>query len=254
MTAMAMSPDMPLDNPVPPLRTGLRVAIGLAALLATAGGVWGFFRATGDQPVARLQIEGHLQRVDPAEIKAAVRPLLQERFAQVDLKAVHAAVAALPWVGRARVERRWPATVHLRIWEREPAAHWGQKELLDTQGVVFSPAGRDVPPLLPRLDGPPGSAGRVLAMYRELAARLQGTPFALAGLTQDARGDWTGHTTGGIALRFGRGDPTQALDTLLGPAARALAGRIEEIAYVDLRYTNGFSVGWRKPVADPQRS
>lgn len=254
MTAMAMSADAFDDEPAPRMRGSLRFALGVAALLAAAGAVWGFFRVTGDQPVARLHIEGQLQRVSPAEIDAAVRPLLGDSFAQVDLDAVHAVVVALPWVGRVRVERVWPATVRLRIWEREPAARWGDEELLDTDGTAFAPAGREIPPLLPRLSGPQGSAGIVLAMYRQLSARLEGTPFALAGLSQDARGDWTGRTAGGIELRFGRGDPSQALDTLLGPAARALAERIEEIEHVDLRYTNGFSVGWRESVTGTQRN
>lgn len=254
MTAIAMTADAFDDDEPAPRSRLLRFAIGLIALLATAGGVWGFFRVTGDQPVARLHIEGQLQRVSPAEIDAAVRPLLDASFVQVDLDAVHAAVIALPWVGRVRVERVWPATVRLRVWERLPVARWGEDRLLDADGSPFAPDGREVPAQLPQLSGEAGNAAVVLAMYRQLAARLDHTAFALAGLNQDARGDWTGRTASGIELRFGRGDPSRALDTLLGPATRALADRMEEIEHVDLRYTNGFSVGWREPVPGTKRN
>lgn len=254
MTAIAMTADAFDDDEPAPHSRLLRFAIGLAALAATAGAVWGFFRVSGDQPVARLHIEGELQRVSPAEIDAAVRPLLDASFVQVDLDAVHTAVIALPWVGRVRVERVWPATVRLRVWERVPVARWGEDRLLDADGSPFTPDGREVPPSLPQLSAEAGNAAVVLGMFRQLAARLDNTAFALAGLNQDARGDWTGRTASGIELRFGRGDPSQALDTLLGPAARALADRTEEIEHVDLRYTNGFSVGWRKPVADTKRN
>src|SRR5690606_42005373 len=107
---------------------------------------------------------------------------------------------------------------------------------------------------LPQLSGPDGSERRVLTMYMQLSARLDGTPFALSGLRQDARGDWTATTADGIELRFGRSDPLLSVDMLLGPAARALAMQRLEVEHIDLRYTNGFSVGWREPAAATQRN
>lgn len=254
MTAIAMNADdlRAVDDDGMRVRIA-RVALGAAALAAAAAGVWGVFRITGDHPVARLRIEGTLQRVAVEEIETAVRPYLETRFVDVDLRVVHQAVERLPWVARVRVERVWPATVRLRLWEREPAAFWGKDRLLDSNANEFAPAGRDVPATLPRLSGPEGSAAEVLTTFRQLSASLQDTPFDLVGLARDARGDWSGHTATGIELRFGRSDPARALDSLRGPAAEALAARIDAVQYVDLRYTNGFSVGWREPAAGLKR-
>jgi cell division protein FtsQ len=251
MTAMAMSEEQ-FDDEAPVSRLA-HFLLGGAALLAVAGAIWGFFHVTGTEPVARLQVEGRMQRVDAAQVDAVVRPLLDARFVEVDLRAIQDAVSALPWVARARVERAWPATVRVRVWEREPAARWGRDALLDTDAVLFAPEGRDVANDLPLLSGPEGSAATVLAVYRQIARRLDGTPFALAGLRRDARGDWTATTVGGVELRFGRSDPLTTLDMLLGPGARALTAQLEEVAHIDLRYTNGFSVGWREPDASSRR-
>jgi cell division protein FtsQ len=254
MTAMVMSEELFDDEaPMPPSRLS-HFLLGSAALLAVAGAIWGFFHVTGAEPVARLQVEGRMLRVDAAQVDAAVRPLLDARFVEVDLHAIQNAVSALPWVARARVERAWPATVRVRVWEREPAARWGEDSLLDTDAGLFAPAGRDIPHGLPLLSGPEGSAPAVLAAHRQISRRLDGTPFALAGLHRDARGDWTATTTGGVELRFGRNDPLTTLDMLLGPGARALAANLEEVAHIDLRYTNGFSVGWRQPDASSRRN
>ncbi|QHS10258.1 cell division protein FtsQ/DivIB [Sinimarinibacterium sp. NLF-5-8] len=222
-----------------------RFAVGLAALLAVGAAIWGFFQVTGMQPVAQLQIEGRLQRVDVMQIDAALRPLLEASFIGVDLQAVQDAAAAQPWVAVARAERHWPATVRVRLWERQPAARWGSEGLLDVNAVPFDPAGRELPPGLPVLSGPTGSASQVLGTYRQLSSRLDGSVFELAGLTQDARGDWVAMTQTDVELRFGRSDPLQAVETLLGPAQRALADQFAGVAHIDLRYTNGFSVGWR---------
>lgn len=256
MTAIAMTQDL-LDDDLPEpagLSKLLRFALGSAALLAAAAAVWVFFQMTGARPVARLLIEGELRRVGVREVEAAVRPLLDASFVDVDLDAVHLTVQGLPWVARVRAEREWPATVRVRLWERVPAARWGKDSLLDGDAVVFGPEGREVAESLPELTGPDGSAARVLDTYRRLSARLDGSLFALQGLNEDARGDWTGVTHGGIALHFGREEPLAAVDVLLGPATLALAGNVAAVKYVDLRYTNGFSVGWREPAADSKRN
>jgi cell division protein FtsQ len=231
-----------------PERSGLaRMLLGVAALLAIGLGGWAVLRVTGTQTVSQLRIAGHLDRVRPQDIDTVVRPLLDTRFIEVDLNQVHAAVAALSWIARVRVERAWPATVRLHVWEREPVARWGDHSLLDLDAQVFDPGEREVPADLPLLSGAPGTAPAVIGMFRRMQAQLGETPLALSGLHQDARGDWTGITATDIELRFGRSDPTVSLPTLLGPVLQTLSQRLQEVAHVDLRYTNGFSVGWREP-------
>ncbi|MEW6166974.1 MAG: cell division protein FtsQ/DivIB [Pseudomonadota bacterium] len=249
MSAIAMRENaFEPDAPVAATRLS-RLALGIAALLAAIMAAWTFVRVAGDRPVERLLIEGEFRHVSADEVETIARPLVDTSFVDVKLDRLRAELLALPWVARVRAEREWPATVRLRLWERVPAARWGEAALLDVDAVAFDPTGREVPSPLPRLSGPEGSAAAVLETYRQLSARLAGTPFALEGLAQDARGDWTGYTVDGIALRFGRGDPGASLPVLLGPAARALAQDVARVAYVDLRYTNGFSVGWREPAA-----
>lgn len=255
MTTMVMTADAYDRDDEPALSSRLsRFALGTVALLAAGGAVWAFFHFTGLEPVARLQIEARFERVDAAELDRVLRPLLQTSFVEVDLQAVQMAAGALPWVARARAEREWPATVRVRVWEREPAAHWDGGVLLDAAAARFDPAGREVDQRLPRLAGSEGSERRVLTMFTQLSARLGGTPFALSGLRQDARGDWTATTADGIELRFGRSDPLLSVDMLLGPAARALAMQLVEVEHIDLRYTNGFSVGWREPATVTKRN
>lgn len=256
MTAMVMTADDAYDHDdeMPSPSRLSRFVLGSAAMLATVASVWAFFHFTGLEPVARLQLQSRFDRVDVGELDRALRPLLQTSFVEVDLQAVQQTAGALPWVARARAEREWPATVRVLIWEREPVARWSGGVLLDASAARFDPAGREVADTLPRLSGPEGSERRVLTMFTQMAAKLEGTPFALSGLRQDARGDWTATTFDGIELRFGRSDPLLSLDMLLGPAARALAMQLVEVEHIDLRYTNGFSVGWREPAAATKRN
>ena len=86
--------------------------------------------------------------------------------------------------------------------------------------------------------------------YQRLSTALAATPLALSGLSLDARGEWTAQTYAGVELRLGQGAPDEHVAVLTGSASRALSTRWREVAYVDLRYTNGFSVGWKDQAAE----
>lgn len=247
MTALTMTADDLFDVPETPMRRHLLWLAGAAAFAAVIAAAWGALSIGGHTPVARIQIEGRLQRLKSRDIEAVLRPLVDRQFGALDLVAAKQAVEALPWTSRASVERVWPATVRVRIWERIPFAHWGDGALLDSDARVFTPAADEVPDGLPQLAGPDGKAAEVAQMFRTLSGELAPSAFPLQGLTQDARGEWAGRATDGVELRFGRTDPEDKVEMLLGPAERVLKNRMNEVKYVDLRYTNGFSVGWQDP-------
>ena len=47
-------------------------------------------------------------------------------------------------------------------------------------------------------------------------------------------------------VRLGRQAVTERLERFIRLASPMVAKRTEEIRYVDMRYTNGFSIGWNK--------
>jgi cell division protein FtsQ len=225
------------------------VLAGVSALLLILGGgaLYGVVR--GNHAVEHLQIEGPFKRVSPELVRAAVADQLPEGFLTMDLESARASLERLPWVEHARVERVWPGDLRVRIWEREPFSRWHEKELLSTKAVAFLPDAKEIPDGLPKLSGPDGHESEVMDTYKELSKSLTNTPLPLAQLDMDMRGEWLAHTSSGIELRLGQGDPLSKLEMMTGPMLRALGPRLQEVNYVDLRYTNGFAVAWRAPGA-----
>ncbi len=76
-------------------------------------------------------MDGSFQRVSPGQIEKAVAPYAHAGFLSTDLDAVEDAVEALPWVDRARVQRRWPNSLHVTVVEQTAAARWGDSGLLE---------------------------------------------------------------------------------------------------------------------------
>lgn len=230
----------------PVLTVLLRIAGVVLVLTLAAAALWPMLHTGGGLPaVSQLEITGALHAPAAERLRAHLAPLLQGSLSELDMDALRVATESEAWVAQARVERRWPDAVRVSVIERQPVARWGASSLLTEDGTVFSPPADEWPAGLVQLQGADGRSAEVLQMFRVLSESLNTTPFVPAALTLGARGEWLARTESGIELRLGRGDPQVAASVLRGTAAQALTARLGEIAYVDLRYSNGFAVGWR---------
>jgi len=225
-----------------------RVAGAVLALTAL-----GTLLAIGlDQPVRRIVIDGPFERVSPVEVEQVARGALRGGFVSADLDRLRIAVEALAWVDRARVQRLWPDRVRVEIVEQQAAARWGEDGLLNTRGELFASGARHIPPELPRLEGPPGTEWQVAQRYLAIQGRLVEQGLRIGALRLNARGAWELDLANGVTVRLGRRQVDERMDRFVQVAAQVIAGRAAEIAYVDMRYSNGFSIGWRRDRRPPR--
>ena len=71
----------------------------------------------------------------------------------------------------------------------------------------------------------------------------------IAALRLDERGAWEMDLDSGVTVRLGRREVEERIDRFIRTASQVIAHRLSEITYVDMRYSNGFAIGWRNPVA-----
>ena len=225
-----------------------RITGALAALAAL-----GLMLALGlDQPVRSIVIDGPFQRVAAVEVQQAALGALKGGFVSADLDRVRKAIDALAWVDRARVQRLWPDRIRVEIVEQQAAARWGDDGLLNTRGELFASGVRHPPPELPRLDGPEGTEWQVAQRYLATQGRLSGLGLRVAALRLDARGAWEIDLSTGVTVRLGRRQVDERMDRFVQFGAQVIAGRAADVRYVDMRYSNGFSIGWRDDRKPPR--
>jgi len=198
-----------------------------------------------DQPVRKLVVEGTFQRVTPIQVEAAVADDLGRGFLSLDLGELRKRVKALDWVDRVNVGRAWPDTLIVHVTEHQAAARWGEEGLLNVRGQLFTEHAQHAFPELPSLAGPAGSEQEVAKRYLAVRGRLAEADLTLERLSMDERGAWSLVLGGGQEIRLGRRDIDDRLLRFFDVVAPALAGELPRVRYVDLRYTNGFAVGWR---------
>ncbi len=201
-----------------------------------------------DRPIRVISMDGPFQRVSPGEVEKAVAPFTKQGFMSADLDRIQRAVETVPWIDHARVQRRFPNSLHVTVFEETAMARWDDSGLLNTRGELFVRQANHVPAELPRLSGPEKSESQVAQRYVAAQGRMLEAGMRIAALRLDARGAWEMDLDSGITVRLGRRDVEARLDRFIRTAAQIIAHRLTEVAYVDMRYSNGFAIGWRNPV------
>jgi cell division protein FtsQ len=198
-----------------------------------------------NRPVRAVQVAGSFQRVSALDVERVVRERLTGGFVTANLAELQAAIEDLSWVDHARVQRRWPDGLRVEVTEQVAAARWGATGLLNTRGELFVREARHIPPELPALAGPNGSERQVADLYFQVYPQLLEVGLRVTSLRLDARGAWEMDLSNGATVRLGRRQVQERLERFVRVGAPVVAGRPNDIAYVDMRYSNGFSVGWR---------
>src|SRR5258708_24009119 len=228
-------------------RRAALLVLGVAGLATLA---WAL-----DRPVRVISMDGSFQRVSPGQIEKAVAPSSQSGFMSADLDGIQGAVETLPWVEHARIQRRWPNSLHVTVVEQTAAARWGEAGLLNTRGQLFVREATHVPAELPRLSGPEGTESQVAQRYLSAQGRMLEAGMRIAALRLDERGAWEMDLDSGVTVRLGRRDVDERFERFIRTASQVIAHRLTEISYVDMRYSNGFAIGWRNqgPTSGPAK-
>ena len=214
-------------------------------------------------PMKHINVEGDLVNTHPSQIQKAIAQVVSSsNILRVDVSRAVEAAQALPWVENAKVNRKWPDTLEVRVNERVVRAHWNDDRWIDQTGVVLTlPNFTDES--LPRLRGADGSGKEVLAKYRMLDKTLRQHGLRVHELAKSERGSWD------LLVRVVSDDEKseveeasqevadQSIRVILG--SRASQQRIErfvrlyselfrdvadKIQVVDMRYPDGVSVRW----------
>ncbi len=222
-----------------------RLGAMLGALGALSGAAAALVMAL-DQPIASVSVEGSFQRVSPVDVERVVKSEVHGAgLLSVDLAAVRREIHTLPWVDAVSVQRAWPRGLNVLVIEQTAAARWGEQGLINARGELFAADARHIPPELAQLSGPPGEEPVVAQRYLAAAGRLTQAGLRMTALRLDARGAWEFDLANGVTVRVGRRQVDERFEKFMSAALKLVTERGEEISHVDMRYTNGFAIGWR---------
>lgn len=204
-----------------------------------------------DRPIDKVVINGTFERVSADHLEQALAPYVRSGFVTASLPTMRNMLLQVPWVKTASVRRRWPGTLEVSIVEERAVACWQGKGLLNADGQLFVASANHVPAELPRLSGPDGSEAEVAGLYFDMQAPLEQRGLTMTRLKLQGRGAWEFELSNGIRVQLGSRQLEQRLARFFVALDRVIAPRSHAINYVDMRYTNGFAIGWKEGQAGP---
>jgi cell division protein FtsQ len=220
---------------------GMSAGSVLGVCIVAAGVTW-----TLDQPIEAVSVSGRFQRVAPVDVERVVKQSVRGAgLLSVNLDAVRQAIHTVPWIDAVSVQRDWPRGLHVLVIEQVAAARWGETGLLNTRGELFSRNEHHMPPELAELSGPDGKESLVAQRYLAAQGRLIQAGLRLTAMRLDARGAWEFDLSNGVTVRLGRRQIDERFEKFIDAALKLVTQRGGDISYVDMRYTNGFAIGWR---------
>ena len=205
--------------------------------------------------IVGISVLGDVSHNNAVTLHANVAPRLQGTFFTLDLARVRAAFESVPWVRRAVVRRDFPNRLKVVLQEHRAVAYWGPESelrLINSFGEVFEAnIGEVEQDTLPRLNGPDGLGGEVLAMYQALQPLFAHMELSVETLELSGRGNWSARLESGAAIELGRGTVDEVtartlrfLKTLTQITTRY--GRtVSAIESADLRHENGYAIRMR---------
>ena len=248
-------------------RVGFFVGLFLIVLLATVLVADRIFNPA-EFRITDVEVRGNLSRVSGEDVVAAARETLDGNYFSSDLEGLETRIEQIPWVYSATIRRKWPSTLAVNVQEIEPVARWGSDRWLNFTGDVVprqGVAGSALEKSLPRLNGPEEEIGRIRDMFGLWSGKFATAGLVLAGVNLNPLGLWELELELGALARSrlpaevsetaefdlpvrmiadGR-DPTRRIDRFIRAINQHLIDKFPFMASVDLRYPNGFAIGWK---------
>lgn len=194
-------------------------------------------------PIRSVQIVTELHHVQPDEVKNAMMPHTKASFFTIKMAALQQDLRALPWVEKVNIERIWPDTLRVAVYEQTPVVRWQETGFINEVGELFDPK-QPHTLLLPQLMGEKARYQEVFAAFVYLNAQLSAVGLTIVELELSPRSSWSALLDNGVRLYLGQDDIQMRLDRFI-KVMPALHFESNEM-YVDLRYTNGLVLGKNK--------
>jgi cell division protein FtsQ len=195
-------------------------------------------------PISNVKIFG-AQHIDKKDLQELVSPFVSKGFFAVDVDRIKEKLMPIPWVSEVIVRKNWPNQVIITITEKHAVARWNETSLLSSSGELFSPPQDTYPVGLPSLAGPNGEQLSMMDNYAKMNSLLMPLHFKITSLELSPTKAWSLTLDNGIKLNLGHKDVLTRIGHFVKVYPKIVGDKVENVEYIDLRYTNGIAVRWK---------
>jgi cell division protein FtsQ len=206
-----------------------------------------FYLGQTDQvlPIRSIQLTGSFENLDQREVESTLQGYIGQGFFSLDSHHLQQTLKAKSWTDSVSVRRIWPDKLRVTITEKKPVARWDDEHLLSDSARVFAAHSADFG-YLPLVHADNHRPDWVFQQFQKLQAQFNRVDERVVALQVDSRGALDVKLINGLQIKLGRDDIDHKIDRLVNIYQQQILPRREQIERIDLRYSNGFAVAWKK--------
>lgn len=227
-----------------PLKWVLAIASASAAVIAFVfAAIWVFSINTDNVfPINRVEVFKQ-QYTSADEVKIAMKSIDDRGFFTMNMEVAEEKFVSLPWIKAVQLRKVWPDTLQVTVEEYEPLAYWGMNGVVSTEGKVFYP--EQLPEMSwVKLQGPDEMAKDLTVLLQSYQEQLMKKSLFIEAMQLSERGAISLTLSDGLRVQLGKVHVEERIERLLNHIDVLKTHKSDPLAYVDLRYQNGFAAKW----------
>lgn len=199
-----------------------------------------------NQRITEVSIIGDLNHLGKAYLTEMLKHKVKGGYISADLHRLKEALQTDPWIEKVKIRRVWPSSLEITIIEETPIARWGGEGFLNSRGKQLIISDKTKLLDLPLLKTNFLTAEKMMHQYQIFSEQLFFSGLKIEELEYDRAGSWRISTTDSIQIFMGRDGFPGKFQRFNQAWLSELRERRTDIDHVDLRYSNGLAVAWRK--------
>lgn len=200
-------------------------------------------------PIKKIKLTGTFEHIAQEDVESVLEAYVGEGFFSLDIHELQRLLSEKPWTESVSIRRVWPDRLDISIVERKPIARWDERHLLSDKAIVFAADTAEFRQL-PLVHTGNGQTASLLNRYYQLDQRFETLGEKLVSLRQDSRGALDIELSDGLVIKVGREQIEHKIRRLITIYQQQILPRRAEIRQLDLRYSNGFAVAWKKELLE----
>ena len=191
--------------------------------------------------IKRAQVIGQNKHLVHDDVQAGISELGQLSLFS-SLHGLQAKLMQNPWIRRVDIQRNWPDTLSIYVFEREPIANWGEQEFMDANGEIYKPPDYQQDKRLPSIESPDESVNGVFQVLQWLAKNAA-EGFVVSKITCAEWGAMQIIFQNNVEVKLGRHDVLLRLKKFMKIIKKNKFNECKgKSCAFDMRYAKGFTL------------
>ena len=197
-------------------------------------------------PIKNISIESIIININKDDVFEKSKNYLDSKsFFNFKINILKKEIEKVSWVKSADIRRVYPGEIKIYIEEHIPIAIWNNESYMNNIGDIFfiNDIKKNLPILISNQSG-----NKIMFEYFSLLLKYisdENFDIKIKKIEENDIRSLSAYLSSGIIVKFGSKDIRGKIHTFIKVYKTLNTSDLEKIRYIDMRYSNGFSIGWK---------